>query len=439
MKIDLGSWAVRLSIDDGSATPGWGTALGQGKGYLYSFSDQDKYFWAMDKCAVDTNNVSCPMGKGGNQYNRYGIIRAALFNNVIIHKDDIKIPLSGAHFILIELEQQKGYHTGRKIIKYGPKNKYIVSDNALTNEKCFELIEQKLTISQDDGWFVSSIEFEKGNDLHIYVHVIKGKTSFPNGMVRKEAMRKELKGFVSHYTSLDAAISLFKGVKNDNLIFRATRSDCLNDPNECRYGADMCKRIFHSTSQPNYPYILSFCKTSDSPIMWRLYESKIQLTFNRYELETKIEQISNSKVSLKHGDVLYNDLRNISTQTEFKDKTGISLTSSNRNYYISLLKHIDYMVENEWRIIATETGAYDLPEKRNDIEQGIVGATSAFGLIKLYREISIPATSLKEIIVYEFDDEKYNLIKSQIENLLNRNNITGIKIKKTECAGVRSK
>lgn len=442
MKIDLGSWAVRLSINADGATPVWGTALGQGKGYLYSFSDQDKYFWAMDKCAVDINKVSCPMGKGGNQFNNYKIIRAALFENVIIHNDNRIIPLNNAKFVLVELEQLVGIHTGRKSIKYNPNNCYDKSQKKrITNEKCFKLIEQQLSISQEDGWFVSNIEFEKGNELHISVHVLRGTTIFSDVGARKAAMVAKLKGVVSHYTSLDAVISIINGIENGQLKFRATRSDCLNDPNECRYGAEMCERIFKQgvKNQLGKPFLLSFCKTSDSPVMWRLYESKIQLVFNRYDIELAMDSTSTKKVKLEYGDVLYYDLRHIANQHQFKEETGMSLSTSNRNYIISLIKHIDYKIEDEWRIIAAETGRYVQPDRFDDLAKGIVGVDSAFGLLKMYREIQIPVSALKEIIVYEFDDAKFDLMKSQIEDLLNRKNITGINIKKTECAGVRSK
>lgn len=443
MKLDLGSWAVRLSIDEGSATPSWGTALGQGKGYLYSFSNQDKYFWAMDKCAVDISNVSCPMGKGGNQFDNYKKIRAALFNNVIIHEDDKIISLNNANFVLVELEQQVGIHIGRKSVKYSPNNCYSESSKKrITNEECFKLIERQLNISQKDGWFVSNIEFEKGNELHLSVHVLRGTTKFKDVKARKAAMVANLKGVVSHYTSLDAVISIINGMRDGQLRFRATRSDCLNDPNECRYGEEMCERIFKQKAkdQLGKPFLLSFCKTSDSPVMWRLYESKIQLVFNRYDIELAIDSTSTKKVKLEYGDVLYYDLRHINNQSQFKEETGVSLSTSNtRSYIISLIKHIDYKIEDEWRIIATETSCYIQPDRSDDLAKGVVGVDSAFGLLKMYREILIPISALKEIIVYEFDDTKFYLMKSQIEDLLNRKNITGINIKKTECAGVRLK
>lgn len=441
MKLDLGSWAENLKVKDKTATPSWGTALGQGKGYEYSFQNQDQYFEAMTACKVLETLVSCPMGKGGKKNDNYKIVRAALFHNIFVHySGGKKIKLRNAKFIIIELEQLKGYHQGRKIIKYNKKNQFKESDKTITNEECFRLIESKLEIeNKKDGWFVGAIEFEKRNELHLYVYVLKGKTSFNSLSERRRTMERLLEeNVVSHYTSLDSAIAILTGVKSNYFKFRATKSDCLNDPNECGLG-DMYAEIIKSTPAEKL-FILSFCKTLDNPVMWRLYDSKIQFIFDKTLIDKELTNNNTAAVNLYSGDVHYAELRGLDVAC-FEKETGFKIEEDREKMVknISLLKSKDFEIEDEWRIVAMETSKYTKTKKSKDLESGVIGAGSCYGLVKTYREISIPTTALKEIIVYEFDKNKFGLIRSQIEDLLDRNNIKQITIKPTECVGFRRK
>ena len=68
MILNLGSLAFNADIATPGGNPSWGTELGQGEGYKFVFEDMSDFFTGMVyKSVADINNVTCPLGKGGNQ------------------------------------------------------------------------------------------------------------------------------------------------------------------------------------------------------------------------------------------------------------------------------------------------------------------------------------------------------------------------------------
>lgn len=249
MKIDLGSWAVRLDVKGGCSTPSWGTALGQGKGYIYTFPKQNQYINAMNKCATSPEFVSCPLGKGGKQIKNYRRIRTSIFSKVSVHYENTIKKLTGAKFILIEVEELASFHKGRRSIKYNPRCEYKNGNDCYTNQNCFNKIEEILKINKQTGWFVSQIEFPKPDEIHFFIHSID-KTSFDSIGERKIEMRKALDGNkLFHNTTLDSVTKILMSASKETeeleeyFKFRATRSDCMNDPNECVYGRELYYRL----------------------------------------------------------------------------------------------------------------------------------------------------------------------------------------------------
>ena len=437
MKLDLTSWMIRLETKNGG-TPSWGTALGQGKGYAYSFENQDEYFSAMDKCKVKKSDIKCPLGKGGRQNNKYTINRAAVFNKIYVCNNGKKELVKEASFLIIEVEEKESVHKGRKSIKYSPH--YIYNKKEI-NRECNDKIEKLLKISQKDGWFVSNIDFLNDEELHLIVNIVKGKTSFNNLYDRKKTMKECLYSqIVSHYTTLESAISILTGAAEETeancFKFRATRFDCLNDPQECTYGSEMYERIFDNKNAPIVtPYILSFCKDSDNPIMWRLYHSKIQFVFNKNKIENEIKRMNINGIQFYCNDVLYAVMSDINTTEDFKKETGTEITEENAIDIISCLKPKDFEIEKEWRVYVSENKDYKGMCK--DIHDRVIGASSRYGLVKMYREIPIPTNALTEIVVYEFSKGQFELIKNQLGNLLNGIGLSDVIISQTNCASVR--
>lgn len=167
MILNLGSLAFNANLSSGGGTPAWGTELGQGEGYKFSFENMSDFFTGMVYASVpDIDKVTCPLGKGGNQQKDYDFIIASLFTKVFVNKKRI----SDASFLLLIVKKIQGeHHVGRRTIKYNPK---ITYRGDYINEDCFERIPKTLDIPNDSAWFVHEINIKNQEELHFTVYVL---------------------------------------------------------------------------------------------------------------------------------------------------------------------------------------------------------------------------------------------------------------------------
>lgn len=168
MKLNLGTIEFNAEVATGGNTPAWGTEMGQGAGYKFSFEDMNDLFPAMVYNAIENckGRVFCPLGKGGNKQDDYKYVIASLFTKVFVN--GIHIP--NASFVLLIVELQKGdHHVGRRTLKY---NKKITLDGRNVNEDCFNKIGETFGLSEKATWFISEIDFVNQDELHFTAHFI---------------------------------------------------------------------------------------------------------------------------------------------------------------------------------------------------------------------------------------------------------------------------
>lgn len=167
MILNLSSLAFNASIEGGGGTPAWGTELGQGEGYRFSFENMDDILRGMVyKSVPDITKVGCPLGKGGSQRDSYEFSLASLFDKVFVNKR----PVEGGKFLLLIVKKIKGdNHVGRRTLKYGLNMTY---NGERINEKCFQKIEEVLGISKDSAWFIDEINVINQDELHFVAYVL---------------------------------------------------------------------------------------------------------------------------------------------------------------------------------------------------------------------------------------------------------------------------
>ena len=85
MLINLGSISFNADIISGGGTPAWGTEMGQGEGYKFSFENSDEFLTALVYNKVDERKVYCPLGKGGNKASDYEFVIASLFKKIYVN------------------------------------------------------------------------------------------------------------------------------------------------------------------------------------------------------------------------------------------------------------------------------------------------------------------------------------------------------------------
>ena len=161
MILNLGSLTFNANIESGGGTPAWGTELGQGDGYKFAFEDMSDFFTGMVYNSVsDTENVTCPLGKGGNQRADYDFVIASIFNKVYVNDKRVE----DGRFLLLVVKKLNGdHHVGRRTIKYNPRMTYR---GEYINEDCYRKMANTMGLPKDAAWFVYEIFIKNQDELH---------------------------------------------------------------------------------------------------------------------------------------------------------------------------------------------------------------------------------------------------------------------------------
>ncbi|MGM9809749.1 MAG: AAA family ATPase [Paludibacteraceae bacterium] len=161
MILNLGSLSFNANLLGGGGTPAWGTELGQGEGYKFSFENLSDFFTGMVYKAIkDIDQVKCPLGKGGNQSGDYEFVIASLFDKIFVNGK--RIP--EVRFLLLIVKKIVGeHHVGRRSIKYNPRMSYR---GEYINEQCYSRIPKELGWDDNCSWFIHEINIVNQDELH---------------------------------------------------------------------------------------------------------------------------------------------------------------------------------------------------------------------------------------------------------------------------------
>ena len=188
MILNLGSLAFNADIATPGGNPAWGTELGQGEGYKFVFEDMSDFFTGMVyKSVADTDNVTCPLGKGGNQRADYDFVIASLFDKVYVNGKRVR----DARFLLLVVKKLNGdHHVGRRTIKYNPRMTYR---GEFINEDCYQKMASTMGLPKDAAWFVYEIYIVNQDELHFSAFELGDKPqTYRNNDERKNAFISRL-------------------------------------------------------------------------------------------------------------------------------------------------------------------------------------------------------------------------------------------------------
>lgn len=265
-----------------------------------------------------------------------------------------------------------------------------------------------------------------------------------------------------HYTSLEAATKI---ISKGCLEFHGSRYDCMNDPTDYVFARDeiipKLKVSLQESKAQNaivpFPYILSFCKSDDNFLMWRLYNAEVSLVLNSELLPfNEWNNWNNKQISdiVSYGDVKYSNDKSIG-----KDSIGLFNSAKNRtdneidDFYLNVIpfiKHEAYSMENEYRLVKVDylslTAKYkeDAKDKcemqRHELTHDIKIRDIKNGDIRFYKKFKLPKESLVGIIIHTFDKEMFESIKKHLQLWLANNDydLNNIKITQTISYPVRS-
>lgn len=192
MILNLGSAIFNAETETGGGTPAWGTEMGQGEGYKFSFEDYANLITSLvyNSVADPQQRVTCPLGKGGKAFDDYEFVLCGHYTKVYVN--GTLIPT--AQFDLLVVKKLVGVnHVGRRTLKYNPR---ITIDGICSNAQCYELMAHTLGVSDEGSWFISEINTLNQDELHFTAHILDKDKKY---IFKDSAHRSEvLSSFIDH-------------------------------------------------------------------------------------------------------------------------------------------------------------------------------------------------------------------------------------------------
>ena len=164
MKIDITSMFFNSRIEGQTATPAWGTSIGQNKSracHIDDFKSEvvDMVIGMTYKSVADIDKLDVSKGSGNRD-----IITCSVFEDVYINNKKI----DNTQYVLLLVREHSKSHDGRLLISYAPYIKY----NGIENQSCIDLMRQLLGCSTEGCWFVYDISIKNQSELYFSAVVV---------------------------------------------------------------------------------------------------------------------------------------------------------------------------------------------------------------------------------------------------------------------------
>ena len=164
MRTDVTSMFFNSSIDGKTATPAWGTSIGQSKQRQCRIDDFKPEIVNMlvgmtYKCVSDLSKLNVSKGSQKRE-----ILICSLFTDIFINN----IKVENSQFVLLLVREHSESHDGRLIISYAPYIEY----NGISNQYCIDKMRKSLNCKSDGCWFVYDISIKEQSELHFKAVVV---------------------------------------------------------------------------------------------------------------------------------------------------------------------------------------------------------------------------------------------------------------------------
>ena len=189
MKTDITSMFFNSRIEGQTATPAWGTSIGQNKSRDCRIDDfkqdvVDMVIGMTYKSVADFDNLDVSKGSSDRD-----IITCSVFENVYINNKKIE----NAQYVLLLVREHSKSHDGRLLVSYAPYIKY----NGIANQSCIDLMQQMLGCSSEGCWFVYDISIKNQSELHFSAVVVNATAPMIySNNIRSKTRSEEWKGLI---------------------------------------------------------------------------------------------------------------------------------------------------------------------------------------------------------------------------------------------------
>lgn len=169
MKIDITSMFFNSKIENRTATPPWGTSIGQSRTKECRIEDDkpgvvDMIVGMTYKSRSDRENLDISSGSEARE-----LLMFSVFDKVFIND----IQLKDCQYTLVLVKEASKSHKGRLIISYAPYIKY----KDIANDAAIEKMRITLGCSEKGCWFVYDISIKNQDQLHFSAIVVDKNNS----------------------------------------------------------------------------------------------------------------------------------------------------------------------------------------------------------------------------------------------------------------------
>ena len=183
MKIDITSMFFNSRIEGQTATPAWGTSIGQNKSRDCRIDDfkqevVDMVIGMTYKSIPHFDNLDISKGSSGRD-----IITCSVFDDIYINDKKIK----NSQYVLLLVREHSKSHEGRLLISYAPYIKY----NGISNQTCIDKMQQRLGCNNEGCWFVYDISIKNQSELHFSAVVVNATAPMVYSNTIKSKNRSE--------------------------------------------------------------------------------------------------------------------------------------------------------------------------------------------------------------------------------------------------------
>ena len=164
MKIDITSMFFNSRIEGQTATPAWGTSIGQNRTRECRIDDfkpeiVDVLMGMTYKSINDIANFDVSRVSSSRE-----ILMYSVFSNIYINNQQIE----DAQYVLLLVREHSRSHEGRLLVTYAP---YITYNN-ISNQVCIDKMREFLGCTDNGCWFVYDITVKNQSDLYFNAVVV---------------------------------------------------------------------------------------------------------------------------------------------------------------------------------------------------------------------------------------------------------------------------
>ena len=189
MRIDITSMFFNSKIEGQTATPAWGTSIGQNKTRDCRIDDfkedvVDMVIGMTYKSISDYDNLDVSKGSSDRE-----IVTCSVFQDIFINNKKIE----DSQYVLLLVREHSKSHEGRLLISYAP----YITYNGVSNQECINLMQNAIGCNPQGCWFVYDISIINQSELHFYA-VVVNQTEPMNysGNTKSQNRSAEWKAFI---------------------------------------------------------------------------------------------------------------------------------------------------------------------------------------------------------------------------------------------------